>query len=88
LRSPLAHHSNAPSKRKLLAKKSVRIIFGEKSNYFKDDPFDPQLKTHKLSGKLKDLWSFTLEYDLRVIFAFADGKKVVLVDIGNHKEVY
>ncbi len=24
------------------------------------DPFDPKLKTHKLSGKLKGLWSFSL----------------------------
>jgi mRNA-degrading endonuclease YafQ of YafQ-DinJ toxin-antitoxin module len=26
---------------------------------FAKDPFDPQLKTHKLSGKLKGLWVFS-----------------------------
>jgi addiction module RelE/StbE family toxin len=57
---------------------------------FINEPFAPQLKTHKLSGKLKDLWSFTIDYDLRVIFYFTDDKpkKVVFVDIGTHKEVY
>ncbi|MGI8884837.1 MAG: type II toxin-antitoxin system RelE/ParE family toxin [Pyrinomonadaceae bacterium] len=75
-------------KKKIAGKKERENNFWRKIELFKDDPFDPQLKTHKLSGKLKDLWSFTLEYDLRVIFAFADGKKVALVDIGNHKEVY
>ena len=57
---------------------------------FIDDPFDPRLKTHKLSGKLKDLWSFSIEYDLRVVFYFTKErpKKAVFVDIGTHDEVY
>ena len=57
---------------------------------FLNDPFDPRLKTHKLSGKLKDLWSFSLEYDLRVVFFFTKDKpkKAVFVDIGTHNEVY
>lgn len=52
------------------------------------NPFDKRLKTHKLSGKLKDLWSFTVEYDLRVIFFFTKDRNVVFIDIGNHDEVY
>ena len=41
---------------------------------FINDPFDIILKTHKLSGKLKDLWSFSIEYDLRVVFYFTNDK--------------
>jgi mRNA-degrading endonuclease YafQ of YafQ-DinJ toxin-antitoxin module len=37
---------------------------------------------------LKDLWSFSLGYDLRVIFFFAEDNKAVLIDIGSHEEVY
>jgi mRNA-degrading endonuclease YafQ of YafQ-DinJ toxin-antitoxin module len=37
---------------------------------------------------IKDLWSFSVEYDLRVIFSFAGQDKVIFVDIGSHKEVY
>jgi addiction module RelE/StbE family toxin len=57
---------------------------------FITDPFNLKLKTHKLSGKLKDMWSFSLDYDLRVVFYFTKDKpkKVVLVDIGTHDEVY
>ena len=29
----------------------------------KENLFDPSLKTHKLSGKLKELWSFSIEYN-------------------------
>jgi mRNA-degrading endonuclease YafQ of YafQ-DinJ toxin-antitoxin module len=58
--------------------------------WFINDPFDSRLKTHKLSGKLKDLWSFSLEYDLRVVFYFTKEKPkgAVFVDIGTHDEVY
>ena len=47
-------------------------------------------KTHKLSGKLKGLWSFSIEYDLRVVFFFTNDKpkKAVFVDMGTHDEVY
>jgi mRNA-degrading endonuclease YafQ of YafQ-DinJ toxin-antitoxin module len=57
---------------------------------FINDPFHPKLKTHKLSGKLKNLWSFSLDYDLRIVFYFTKDKpkKAILIDIGTHDEVY
>ena len=55
---------------------------------FMNDPYDARLKTHKLSGQLKDLWSFRVEYDLRVIFYFSEETKAVFMDIGTHDEVY
>ncbi len=59
-------------------------------NLFINDPFNLKLKTHRLSGKLKDLWSFSLDYDLRVVFYFTKDKpkKAVLIDIGTHDQVY
>jgi mRNA-degrading endonuclease YafQ of YafQ-DinJ toxin-antitoxin module len=57
---------------------------------FIKNPFDPKLKTHKLSGKLKGLWSFYVDYDFRVVFYFTKKKpkKAVFIDIGTHDEVY
>lgn len=65
-------------------------LFWEKLDLFIDNPFNPSLKTHRLSGKLKDLWSFSISYDMRVVFYFTTNKpqKAVFVDIGNHNEVY
>lgn len=62
--------------------------FWEKVDIFISDPFDVRLKTHKLSGKLKDLWSFSVEYDVRIIFFFPENEKAVFIDIGTHDEVY
>ncbi|MEW6481606.1 MAG: type II toxin-antitoxin system YafQ family toxin [bacterium] len=50
--------------------------------------FDKALKTHKLSGRLQDLWSFSIDYNIRIIFYFVDNNRVVFVDIGKHDEVY
>jgi addiction module RelE/StbE family toxin len=76
-------------KKKVKSQNEIEDLFWETAGLFLQDPFHPSLKTHKLSGKLKDLWSFSVEYDLRVIFYFEDNKsKAVFVDIGSHDEVY
>ena len=65
-------------------------VFWQSVDLFIKDPFNLQLKTHKLSGKLKGLWSFSIDYDLRVVFYFTKDKppKAVFVAIGTHDEVY
>ena len=70
-------------KNKLLEKK-----FWEKLEVFITDPFHSSLRTHKLSGRLDKLWSYSVDYDCRVIFYFDTSKKVVFIDIGTHDEVY
>ena len=65
-------------------------LFWERVQIFIENPFDARLKTHKLSGKLDGLSSFSVAYDIRVVFYFTKEKptKAVFVDIGNHNEVY
>jgi mRNA-degrading endonuclease YafQ of YafQ-DinJ toxin-antitoxin module len=62
--------------------------FWQKLEQFTVDPFNPSLKTHKLSGKLKEFWSFSVGYDERVLFYFTEDEKAVFTDIGSHDEVY
>lgn len=75
-------------KKKIKGNKEVESKFWKEVEIFIKNPFDKRLKTHELSGKLKDLWSLSIEYDLRVIFYFVDNDKAVFVDIGKHDEVY
>ena len=75
-------------KKKITGNPSIEERFWERVEAFKSNPFDPKLRTHKLSSKLKDLWSFSIEYDLRVIFHFVDDQRALFVDIGTHQEVY
>lgn len=64
--------------------------FWSRIEWFIKDPFDTRLRTHKLSGKLNGLWSFSLEFNLRVVFYFTDEKpkRAIFVDIGTHDQVY
>jgi len=55
-----------------------------KENIFRSNPFNKCLKTHKLSGKLHDLWSFSVDYDCRIIFEFKSEKVVIFHAIGSH----
>lgn len=65
-----------------------RERFKQSLAVFVQDPFTESLRTHKLSGKLKGRWSFTVEYDLRVIFRFVEENKAVFEEIGSHDDVY
>lgn len=60
----------------------VENRFWKRLEWFKNDPFDARLRTHKLSGELDELYSFGITYDIRVIFYS------VFIDIGSHDEVY
>jgi addiction module RelE/StbE family toxin len=62
--------------------------FWKKAELFIKNPYDNRLRTHKLTGKLADLWSFSIEYDCRVIFYFSTPSKAVFIDIGTHNDVY
>jgi addiction module RelE/StbE family toxin len=56
-----------------------------------EDAFHPQLKTHKLKGKLAGSWSCSADYDLRVVFHFVKHKEqdaILLEGVGSHDEVY
>ena len=62
--------------------------FWEAAETFAKDPFHPRLRTHKLTGRLKGLWAFSVSFDCRVIFQFLNKTEILLIDIGGHDEVY
>ena len=69
-------YKNLPEEIKKLAQSREAIFFV--------NPFDNRLKTHKLKGKLKDYWSYSVDYQHRVIFRFVDKETVLYFDIGKH----
>lgn len=53
------------------------------------DPFQPHLRLHQLSGKLEEFHAVRLTHSFRVILMLMpDERKIALVDIGSHDEVY
>ena len=56
----------------------------EKINLFLKNPNHIFLKTHKLSGKLKQFYSFSVNYKYRIIFEYINKKNIVLLVVGDH----
>lgn len=56
----------------------------KKEKIFRKDPFDKRLETHKLSGRLKDFWAFSIDRKYRIIFEFADEKTIWFHFVGDH----
>lgn len=75
---------------KKLARRQPEIIpvLFEKVLLFNNETNHPSLKLHKLSGKLKEHWSFSIEYNLRIIFRYTRDGNILFVDIGTHDQVY
>jgi len=54
-----------------------------KEKLFRKNCFDPQLKTHKLTGKLRAYYSFSITYHHRILFAI-EKHAIIFIDIGTH----
>ena len=63
--------------KKLPYKMVAKVI--ERTLIFEKDPFHPLLKTHKLHGKLKNQWSFSVDTIYRILFEF-DGSHVIFLE--------
>ncbi len=74
-------------KKSLKKQSSHQDIIKKRLAIFFENPHDPRLKTHKLSGQLDKYWSFSINYHLRVLFEFIDDHVIGLIDIGTH-EIY
>lgn len=65
-----------------------RDVIKEKLEQFTANPFDPELKNHKLSGQLKGLRAISVAYNCRIVFSLVEENTALLVSIGTHDEVY
>lgn len=63
---------------------SVKKTAEKKEKIFRIDPFDARLKTHKLKGRLKDFYSFSIDDKYRIIFEFISKQEVWFHSAGNH----
>jgi len=78
------------SARKFLTKHpDLRDPFSRILTQLSEDPFQPNLRLHGLSGKLSGLQAVSLTYSYRItlLMQVADHE-ILLIDIGSHDEVY
>lgn len=62
----------------------VQQTFLEKEGLFLENVFHTSLDTHKLHGKYKKYWAFTITSQYRIMFEFAKNGVVNFINIGTH----
>lgn len=62
----------------------IQRVAIEKEKIFRNDPFNDQLKTHKLHGKYKHFWAFSVTTVYRIMFDFIEDNRVAYIDIDTH----
>lgn len=60
----------------------------EREAIFLRNPHDARLETHKLHGKDRDAWAYSVTHKIRIKFLFISTNIVMYLDIGTHDEVY
>lgn len=83
------YSSKFKSKLKLIARgnRELAMEIGEVVQLLLDDPNNPGLRVHKLSGDHDEHFSASVGENIRIIFYYMGGN-IVLVNIGTHEEVY
>ncbi|MBI5936564.1 MAG: plasmid stabilization protein [Betaproteobacteria bacterium] len=76
--------------RKFLTKHpDLRPRFIQTLEQLRNDPFEPSLKLHPLTGKLQGMQAVNLTYSYRITLALqVTEHEILLLDIGSHDEVY
>lgn len=62
----------------------IKKLTEEREAIFRKNPFDPKLNTHKLHGRLKEYWVFSISDKYRIVFEFAEKDVVWFHSIGDH----
>lgn len=55
-----------------------------KINIFTNKNNHQSLQVHKLKGRMKGLYSFSVNYRYRIVFEYISDKKVYLESVGDH----
>lgn len=60
----------------------------ERVSLFVENPKNPILKDHQLTGDKKEFRAFWITGDIRIIYFPISKDKVLFIDIGSHNQVY
>jgi len=72
--------------KKLSSEIQQKLIYLE--DVFKVNPFEKNLQTKRLQGKLKNFYSFRITREYRVIFQFISFNEVVFLAVKHRKDIY
>lgn len=66
----------------------IQLKAAKKTELFKENPFNPILRTEKLHPPKHDVWSFRVDIHYRIVFKFIGSKRAEFWFIGHHNKIY
>ena len=64
--------------------KKIKLLAEKKELVFRKNPHETSLKTHKLKGRLKNYFAFSINREYRIIFEFRDTNTIWFLFVGTH----
>jgi len=64
------------------------VQFHKQLRLFQSNPKHQSLRLHKLSGKLQNRWSISINRSVRMVYILLNQNEAYFVEIGTHDEVY
>lgn len=64
--------------------KRIKEVAKIKELIFRENPYHPALRTYKLHGEEKEVWSFWIVQAYRIKFIFIAESSVLFLDVGTH----
>lgn len=66
----------------------IREQFKERQRLWLNDPYNPQLRLHMLTGEYAGLYSINITGDIRALYQKVDNTYVIFGFIGTHSQLY
>ncbi|MCK5211755.1 type II toxin-antitoxin system mRNA interferase toxin, RelE/StbE family [Candidatus Parcubacteria bacterium] len=63
---------------------NIKKTTDKKVEIFKQNPLHPSLRLHELHGKLKNIWSVSINKSYRILFERQNNGDIVFISIGKH----
>jgi mRNA-degrading endonuclease YafQ of YafQ-DinJ toxin-antitoxin module len=83
------HHFERRARKFLRKHPDLKSAVRETLEQLRQDPFEPSLKLHSLSGKLAGLQAVSITHSYRLTLTLqVTEREIILLDIGEHDEVY
>jgi len=79
---------NANYKELISSDSKLESVIWSRIAIFLNKSSDTRLRNHKLKGKLKGKWAFSITEDIRIVYEWKSKNVVRFLAIGRHEKVY
>lgn len=62
----------------------IKNVSDKKVELFRNNPLHPSLRLHELHGKLRNIWSISINKNYRIIFERASNGDIIFISVGKH----